>query len=116
MAPRSSLAMQAGLTQAEQAAEPPHGNADAATQGERRGFSAMMVNTLGQRIAPLEAMREALGKRLDDTDLQRQPSIGDAIGERPRSVEQRATASGQVSDHRAQRRRSLSIGERFDRQ
>ncbi len=85
-------------------------------QGERRGFGRMMVNALGQRVAPLEAMHEAFGQRLDDTDLQRQPSIGDAIGERPRLIEQRAGASGQARDHRAKRRRGLSIGERFHRQ
>ena len=58
-------------------------------------------------------MHEALGKRLDDADFQRQPSIGDAIGERSRLIEQGAGAPGQARDHGAQRRRGLSIGERF---
>ena len=62
--------MQTGLTETEHPAEPPQGDARCTAQSKAGGFDRMMVNALRQRIAPLEAMHEALGQCLDDTDFQ----------------------------------------------
>jgi hypothetical protein len=64
----------------------------------------MMMNALGQRIAPHQPTCQALCQRLDDTDLQCKAPVRDLSGEGSRLIQQRLCAPGQPRDDLPERR------------